>query len=436
LKLALISPKGTTFGKNPEFQKLISGSTNLSKWRNIFTGFAPGLLVIASLTPDSWDIELIDENIEPIDFKKKYDLVGVTAMTQQATRAYEIADLYRQKGIKTIFGGIHATVLPDEAKKHFDSVVVGEAENIWPQILEHFSQNALKPVYASPKEVDLSKAPLPRYELLRDKFYNTIWIQTTRGCPHDCEFCAATKVFGPKYRRKGIHQVINEIKYVRDSFPKSRIAFADDNLLADKKLSKQLLKEIIPLKIRYHAQSDISVADDDELLELLVQSGCSFLLVGFESISEASLQGIDKSNWKSKHVKSYASSIRKIQSLGIGILGAFIVGLDNDDVSVFPRLADFVVENNLFETQVTISTPLPGTRLRERLVREGRLLSAGWDNYTFADVNFIPKKMSINKLENGFVQVYKSVDERLGYFAKFEYFRKIQKELLLKGVKK
>lgn len=374
LRLALISPKGTTFGKNPEFQELISNSVNLSKWKNIFTGFSPGLLVVASLTPNSWEIELIDENMEPLDFSKAYDLVGITAMTQQANRAYEIAGIFKERGIKTVIGGIHATVMPQEVKEHADSVVIGEAENLWPQVIGDFSQNNLQPFYCAKAETDLSKSPFPRYDLLKDKFYNTIWIQTTRGCPHDCEFCAATRIFGRKYRRKTIRQVIDEIRYVRDNYKKSRIAFADDNLFVDRRFSKLFLNEIIPLKIRYHAQSDVSIADDDELLELLVKSGCSFLLIGFESVSEDSLRGVDRSDWKLNRVKTYSTSIKKIQSKGIGILGAFIVGLDNDDKTIFSQLIDFVVKHNLFETQVTISTPLPGTRLRDRLEREGRLL--------------------------------------------------------------
>ena len=388
------------------------------------------MLVVAALTPDTFEIELLDENIEPIDFEKGYDLIGITAMTQQAKRAFEISDAFRKKGATTIIGGIHATVLPEEAKQYADSVVVGEAEDTWPQVISDFLKKKMKPFYESKTEIDLSTTPFPRYDLLKEKHYNTIWIQTTRGCPHDCEFCAATRVFGKKYRHKSIKQVVEEVCYVKEHFKNSRIAFSDDNLFVDRSFSKLLLREITPLNIRFHAQSDISIAEDDELLRMLVKSGCSFVLVGFESISEDSLKGMDRANWKYRHLSKYSEHIKKIQSMGIGILGAFIVGLDNDDASIFPRLVDFVVDHNLFETQVTISTPLPGTRLRERLDREGRLLQTDWDNYTFSEVNFIPKKMSVEELEAGFVQTYRSIDEKMGYLKKFEYFKNIQRDLL------
>jgi radical SAM superfamily enzyme YgiQ (UPF0313 family) len=433
LKLALISPKDTTFTANPEFASIFSNSVNLSRWKNVFTGFSPGLLVVAGLTPASWDIDLIDENIEDLDFTKNYDLIGVTAFTQQADRAYEIAREFKTRNITTVIGGIHASVLPDEAKKHFDTVVVGEAEPLWSTVLEDFSRNCLKPFYRSNEQVDLSVSPFPRYDLLAENDYETLWIQTTRGCPHDCEFCAATNIFGKKFRHKSIKQILDEINFVKKNFKHVRIAFADDNLFADRPFARRLLAELTPQNIRYHAQSDISIADDEQLLDLIAKSGCAFLLIGFESVIEESLKGIDRADWKFTHAKNYSAAIRKIQSRGIGVQGAFIVGLDNDTKEVFTKLTDFAVENNLFETQVTICTPLPGTRLRSRLEQEGRLLPTPWSRHNFTQVNFLPKNMTTQELEEGFLNIYKSIDSRNGYYRKMEYFKKIKRELYKKA---
>jgi len=379
------------------------------------------------------EIELIDENIEDIDFNQDYDLVAITAMTQQATRAYEIARRFSENKTKVVLGGIHASVLPEEAKLHVDSVVIGEAENLWPILLDDFRHNRLSSVYTSQREVDLKESPIPKYELLEDKPYRIVWVQATRGCPHDCSFCCASRVYGFKYRHKSIDQVIEEIKKIRSIKKHAVIGFADDNLLCDKNYCRHLLEKVADLRIRWIGQSDISIAYDNSLLELIKKSGCVALFIGFESIIEDNLRGLDSSNWKLKHFKDYVASISKIQSNGIGIIGTFIVGFDNDDNSVFDRLANFIIDNRLAGAQIAALTPFPHTKIRAALLKEGRVIDTPWDNYTLYDANIKPKKMSSQELEEGILHTFKKVYSSGVAIEKSKYFRNVFFELRKKG---
>ena len=429
MKIALVSPKSPPLSRNAEFQDFLKQSPEMEFYRQYWSGLGSGLLVIGALTPDDVELELIDEGIEEIDFSRDYDLVAITAVTQQASRAYEIARRFREKNIKVVLGGIHATVLPDEAKLYADSVVVGEAENLWPKLLDDFRHNRLSPIYASQQEVDLKESPIPRYELLGEKPCKIVWVQATRGCPHDCSFCCASRVYGSKYRHKSIDQVINEIKKIRRIKKHALIGFADDNLLCDKDYSCQLLEKVVDLKIKWIGQSDISVADDNDLLGLVKKSGCVALLIGFESIIEDNLRGLDSSNWKFKHLKNYVEGIRAIQSNGIGIIGTFIVGFDNDDISVFSKLVSFIIDNHLAGAQIAALTPFPHTEVRESLLSEGRVLNTPWENYTLYDVNIKPKKMSPHELEKGILDTFKKVYSPGAAIEKGSYFKSIYSEL-------
>jgi radical SAM superfamily enzyme YgiQ (UPF0313 family) len=346
-------------------------------------------------------------------------------MTQQAPRAYEIADRFRAKGIKVVLGGIHVTVLPHEARCHADSVIVGEAENTWEELLVDFASNRLRPVYTSRPETDLEKSPVPRYELLHDKPYKIVWIQTSRGCPHDCGFCCASRVYGYKYRQKTISQAVEEIKKVRRIKKHALIGFADDNLFANRKYSRELLEKIVGLGVKWIGQSDISIAYDESMLKLIKQSGCVVLLIGLESLDENNLKGLDSSNWKQKQLKNYEGSIRAIQNHGIGVIGNFIVGFDNDDHSTFDRIARFVIDNCLAGAQIAALTPFPNTRLREELLRAGRVFDTSWENYTLYDVNIKPEKMSCQELEKGVLDLFKKVYSPGVAARKKKYFKDI-----------
>lgn len=425
MRIALISPKSSFLGRNQAFQNFLNNSAEMDFYKRYWSGLGSGLLIIAALTPDKFKTNLIDENIEQINFDEHYDLVAISAMTQQADRAYEIAKIFRRKNVKVVIGGIHSSVLPDEAAGYVDSVVVGEVENIWDSLLNDLQSNKLKRIYNSKHAFDLKKSVIPKYELLKEKPYNVIWVQATRGCPHDCSFCCASKIFGYKYRRKPVAKIIAEIEKLRSVNKYAIIGFADDNMLCNSLYSKQLLEKLSNLNINWVGQTDISIAKDKKLLRLISESGCIALFIGFESISESNLSGLDSINWKQKQRQRYEQAIDIIQSHGIGIIGTFIVGFDKDDESVFEKTAQFIIDNKLSGAQISALTPFPKTRVRQQLLREHRVLNTPWSNYTFYDVNIKPKKMTPKKLEQGILNTFKAIYNQEVGIRKAKHFKSI-----------
>jgi radical SAM superfamily enzyme YgiQ (UPF0313 family) len=368
-------------------------------------------------------------DINQHDINPDFDLVAISTYSAQIFEAYELADRYRAKGIKVVIGGPHVTLLPEEAKPHVDSVVIGEAEPVWGELVNDFKQGKLKPYYKAINVYDLGQSPLPRYEFLDKTKHNRITVQTTRGCPHDCEFCAASKILGP-YRKKPIELVVRDIKAIKKHWRNPFIEFADDNTFVDKEWSKKLLSALIPLKIRWFTETDISVAQDEELLKLLKPSGCRQLLIGLESILSDNLKGMEKNDWKLKQYDSYLTAIEKIQSYGVSVNGCFILGLDSDDPSIFEKTRDFIEKSQLLEAQLTILTPFPGTRLYQRLKREGRLINeVFWDRCTLFDINFIPKNMTVEQLENGGVWLGSQVYSEEAYKGRIKHYKQIVKNL-------
>lgn len=435
MRIALISPRGKV-SNNSDFMQFWESSPEVASYRKYFTGASVGLLTIASLIPKDWKIDYIDENIDIIDFNKNYDIVALSSMTQQAIRAYEIADEFRKRNIKVVIGGIHATVSPDETKEHADSVIIGEGEGVWPGMVRDILNNRLGKFYKAKNFFDLTKSPVPRYDLLNKEKYNTVWVQTSRGCPNDCEFCCASNIYGYKFRFKNISQILRELNTIIAIWGKNiLINFSDDNMFINKKFAIELIKEIKKLKIRWFAQTDISVSDDRRFLDLIKESGCAMLFIGFETLNYKNFNLINKNGKKQKYLKKYSEIISEIQKRSIGVMGSFIVGLDEDNVSVFKKTTDFIIENNLYATQISVLTPLPGTRLRRRILDENRLLPFEWDNYTFTNVNFKPKNMSARQLEEGLFNMYKKVYSYEVRLKKVKYFRKIYLELQKKEKK-
>jgi radical SAM superfamily enzyme YgiQ (UPF0313 family) len=356
-----------------------------------------GMATIAALTPPEIVTSITDESVTVVDFKEEVDLVGITTLTSTALRAYEIADTFRALGVTVILGGIHASMQPDEASQHADAVVIGEAEGIWSRVLDDFKMGRLKEVYRQPERPSLHNLPIPRRELFTEGAYfvkNTI--SATRGCPYSCSFCSVTPFFGHTYRCRPIEEVLREVDTFNNRQP---IFFVDDNIAGNPNFAKELFTGLIPYKIKWFGQASVTIAKDDELLELAADSGCSGLLIGFESISPASLATIGK---KINIVAEYQNVIKKIHSKKIGIHGFFIVGLDEDTEEVFMRTVRFAQKMRLESAGFAYPTPLPGTAFYESLDEDGRIITRDWSRYA-DEIVFEPKLMSREALYRGHV---------------------------------
>ncbi|HEX9444749.1 MAG TPA: radical SAM protein [Candidatus Binatia bacterium] len=395
------------------------------------------LLTIAGATPEGVELEYLEvDDVAAFAANPRldFDLVALSTYTARVFDAYLVADAYRARGVPVVFGGLHATVLPGEVADHADAVVAGEGEGLWPEVVRDFQRGGragLKRIYreAGPGRRRLDETPMPRFDLLVDPAapppaadasatgqlnrlgpYNRITVQTSRGCPWDCEFCAASKLYGAGYRLKPVERVLEEIDAVRSLWRRPFIEFADDNTFVNKRWSKQLLRELAGRQARYFTESDVALADDEELLDLLYPSGCRQVLIGFESPSRKGLEGLDRGNWKAGRLPGYLEAIEKIQRRGVSVCGCFIVGLDSDTPETFDELGEFIERSGLLEVQITIFTPFPGTRLYDRLAAEGRLLYPGaWDRCTLFDVNFRPRGMSVEQLEDGVMRLWRGV---------------------------
>jgi len=410
MKIGLIAMSGVRI-KNP---KLIELGVTLPQFVNRGKVIASlpslGLLLMSTVTPKDVEAEYIEvADLKALDqMRTDFDLVGISSFTAQAYEMYELADWYRAKGVPVVLGGLHVSMCYEEAKEHADSVVVGEGEETWPILVEDFKRggkDALKPYYreGKPGLYDLGQSPMPNFEQLLGRPYNRITVQTVRGCPWDCEFCGASKLYGPKYRRKPVEMVVAELKKVKELWGDDAfVELADDNSFANRAWTREFLTAIEDLGVRWFTETDISIADDDEVLTRLYRSGCRQILIGLESINPQSLDHIDRANWKLKQLKRYQEAIDKIQSHGVTVNGCFIVGNDGDDKGIFEGLRDFIKKSNLIEVQVTILTPFPGTHLIKRLKQEGRLLyDKMWDRCTLFDVTYQPKNMTPEELEDG-----------------------------------
>lgn len=392
------------------------------------------LLIIAALTPEDIEIEYVEvpDASEVKELRTNYDMVAITSYSAQIYEAYNLATKYKEIGIPVVMGGLHVMARPKEAKKYCDSVVVGEAEVLWPKVVEDFKNNNLQPYYyeQKPGSYNLADSPLPRFELLEPDNYNRITIQTSRGCPHSCQFCAGSKLFGAGFRQKPVDKVVAEINEVKELWNKPFIEFADDNSFANKKWTKEFLKAISPLEIKWFTETDISIANDNEALNLLHNSGCYQLLVGLESPRKKSLDGLDSQNWKLKQRDNYLRAIDKIQSHGISVNGCFIVGLDADTPSIFEEIKDFIDKSMLLESQITVLTPYPGTPLYEKLKAEGQLIEEKfWDKCTMFDINFVPKNMSVDELEQGLIWLFSEIYNERYYLKRKRHYMDIIKKM-------
>lgn len=384
------------------------------------------LPLLAALTPSEFEVSITDENIDAIDYGSKPDLVAISAITPLAPRGYEIAEKFREKGSKVVLGGYHPTWLPEEAAGHADSVVIGEAEDVWLNLLNDFKRGALKKFYKAGALSNIENIPLPRRDLLnKSKYllYNTL--HTTRGCPFDCEFCSVTSFHGNSFRQRPIAEVEREIQSLEQKGWRGRYIFiVDDNIVGDKRYALQLFDLFKEYNIKWLSQASTTIARDDTLLRRCAESGCYGLFMGFESLNQETLNSMNK---RFNTVSHYEGIIKKIHDHGIRIQGSFIFGYDHDDKSIFEKTLSFVNKVRLDAIIFAILTPYPGTRIYRRLDEEGRIISRDWSLYDMDHVVYRPRGMTPDELQSGHELAYRefyslpSIGKRL-----FGFMRGIQ----------
>ncbi len=428
MKVALISPR-SLLGLGRDFQELWRSSPELRTFHEYMAGLSVGLLICASYLSDTDSVELMDENLQEIDFNSDYDLVMITGMTHQAQRSYQIADHFKARGAHVLLGGIHASVVTTEAMEHADTVIVGEAEESFPRFLGDLRRAQPKAVYRAGRPVDLAQVPVPRYDLVAGQRYKVVWVQASRGCPRDCHFCSVTSLYGRKIRHKPVSAVIQQVREASRALPHALVAFADDNMFTDRSYARELVDALSHESLRWFAQTDISIADDPDLLDRLKDAGCTYLFLGLESLRGDDLSQVDSTGWKARQRSHYERSIARIQDRGIAVFGSFIVGFDADDLTVFREVSDFVKKTRMFATLVNALTPIPGSALRTRLKREGRVLSDDWALYNFQNVVIEPRGMSAKQLQDGIMQVYREIYNPVVGADKARYFKSIFRRL-------
>jgi radical SAM superfamily enzyme YgiQ (UPF0313 family) len=379
MRLLLINPR------NP----LVNVNNKKNYWNKYRVWKPLGLLVLAGLTPREWDITVVDENVDVPDYSQIPcpDLVGVTAFTSQAPRAYEVAAVFRGRGVPVVMGGIHATMRQEEAAKRVDVVVTGEAESVWTQVLEDAARGALRPLYAGGHE-EMDQTPPARHDLLPTG-YQFGAIQTTRGCPLNCSFCSVSAFNGRMYRRRSIEDVVAEFKLIREK----RVLVVDDNLIGTRRdhiaRSKDLFRAMIDAKLgkQWICQATINMADDEELLRLARRAGCAGVFIGFESTTDEGLVEVHK-KYNIQNDRDFRASVRRIQRHHIGVAGSFIMGLDVDRPGIGLHIADAANRYGVDFLNMLFLTPLPGTDLWNKMEAEGRIAAdqfpEDWKYFTLA----------------------------------------------------
>ena len=385
--------------------KLISPKVTLRPMDSAFKRqMAPplSLLTIAALTPAHHRVTIEDENVERLDLSDTPDLAGVSVKADTAQRSWAIAASYRKRGIPVILGGIHPTACPEENAKHADAIVVGEAETLWAEVLRDAGRKSLKRIYRSEKPPDLTLTPIPRWELIAQKHYlytNTITIG--RGCPWRCDFCYNSSPNLPKgYRAKPIHKILEEI----DSLGNRHVMFIDDNFISDPSFTRELLTDLLPLGLVWHTAVSVDIGRHEDILDLMAESGCRSLFIGFETLNAANLQMAKK---KQNRVEEYERTIAKIHNRGMMVNASVVFGFDKDQPSVFKDSTEWLIAKKVETMTAHILTPYPGTALHARLMAESRIFDHELTHYNTSRVVFRPKGMSVEELEAGYLESYR-----------------------------
>jgi len=330
-----------------------------------------------------------------------------------------------KNGVYTVIGGTHVSAVPDDGRGKCNTLLIGEEDLIFDEFIRDYLSENPKPEYVSSKLLNLDDSPPPAYELLNFDKYGMIPIQATRGCPHNCKFCFSTKFYGKKLRHKPVKNVIEEVEIIKKFQPLPSLFFMDDNMLSDRRYSVELVKELSKKNVRWCTFTDISFAHDDELLKLLPLSGCSEVLIGFETIHNSSMEQV--SEFKKRELLRYDESIKKIQEAGIGIIGSFVVGFDSDTPEVFDRLFEFIDRNMLHEISISILTPYPGTELFEEFKKSGRLTTLDYSKYSDLswNINYSPVGMSKEEIKSGIVKLLDRVYSKEMFIKRVKHLKNI-----------
>jgi len=379
-----------------------------------------GLPLLAALTPGEASVAILDDSRRPVDFRERYDLVGISALTPTADRAYALAGEFRRRGARVVLGGMHVTTLPDEAAEHADAIVIGEADTLWPALVGDFAAGRLQARYEADRLPDLAGLPVPRWDLLPPRLYHPVRvIETTRGCPHRCEFCVVPRYFGTAFRHRPLEEIEREL---RGYFPREHPFFArvrrwcpkgsnvpyfaakrllyivDNNVIGNRRYAIRLFELLRDVDLRWTGHAPITIARDPEMLRLCAESGCHALNIGFESLDQEALDAMGK---PFNRAEDFERSIAEIHRHGIGIFGTFVIGLDSDTPATFERIVRFVERTRLEVAFPLILAPLPGTDLFGSFRDQGRLIERGWRHYDSGSVVYRPMRIGTRELFEG-----------------------------------
>ncbi len=385
---------------NPKTDSLTTRPIYLN--RALYSPLAGLLAVAASIPGDQYEVVLTDENIEPIDFDLKADLVGISAMTSYVNRGYEIADRFRDKGVPVVMGGVHPSFMPQEALKHCDAVVVGEVELVIDKLLDDLKHGAMRGTYKSDTLHPMAGMPMPRYDLLKkNRYVNCTFVQTSRGCHQGCTFCAEPLMNGLKFRYRPVDEVIHEMENCGSRV----VSINDADFFGTPDRPKEVMRALKGRGLQWQAGVTSKLAQDDRMLELAAESGCTMLSIGFELISRATLKSVHK------HVnrpETFAALVDKLHSYGIMVFGLFMYGFDGDDTSVFDETVNFNIDTKYDACAYSVLTPYPGTLTWYEMKKANRIVSFDWEKYDQGHVVFRPAQMSGDELRLGQSRTYET----------------------------
>ncbi len=411
MKIALLAPAGAMHRYNGMFHKGLH--------------YAPiTLALLAALVPKELNasVKIYDETAEAIPLDMDADIVAITCITGTASRCYKYADYFRSKGIKVILGGVHPALMPEEAKEHADSLIIGLGEDTFPRAIKDAADNKLQKVYYQERCTDIANRPLPRKDLLKKKKYITLnTVEAVRGCNHSCTFCAYPAAFGKKVFTRPVEDVIAEIK----SFKGKEVIFPDVNLIADVKYAKELFTAMIPLKKWWFGLTTTAVGCNEELLDIFEKSGCKGLLIGFESVNQETQQNIHKGV---NRVSEYKELMDKLHNRGIMVMGCFAFGSDEDKKDVFERTVELCLEAKIDLPRFSIITPFPGTEFYKELESEGRIVERDWAMYDVEHCVYKPKHMTKEELEEGIAWAWKQAYSWKNIFRRLDFSKKKTKK--------